>query len=602
MNQEIIVVLSILAGAIILFITDKYSPDVVALLTVLALILSRTLSLSEALAGFANPVVITIAAIFVITAGLTNAGVAARIGDYLFRIAGKNEARLVAVTMGASATLSLVMNNMASASVLLPGLSSITRRSGVGSSKLMIPLSFGTLLGGMATLFTTINLLANDALRQKGLDPFTFWDFFSIGSILSIAGILFMVLLGRKILPDHHKRDPFAASRSTESLVDLYRMDNLLFKAPIPEGSPLDGVSIAQSRLGRDFSLNVIGVLRGRRIRPAPGSGEILRAGDSLVVEGKPEHLRAAQEQLGLAFEPAGLDSGVELEDPYIGIAEMLISPRSGVAGRSLREIHFRRKYGLTALAIMREGKPILEGIPETPLQFGDALLVQGPRARIGMMNEEQDFIVLEHPGNAGNIGRPEKALWALVGIGLMFLLAGFGIVPIATAALVGAVVMILSGVLKTDEGYRAIEWKAVIMVGGLLSLGTALGKSGAADLISQSFLHLLVPLGNAALPAGFFLISMIMAQIISGAATTVLITPIALSAASQMGVSVYPVIMMIVLGASSAFLTPVSHPVNLLVMSPGGYRFSDYARVGFCLGILIFLLSAILVPILWPL
>jgi solute carrier family 13 (sodium-dependent dicarboxylate transporter), member 2/3/5 len=419
MNTDILVVLSILAGAIILFISEKISPDIVALLTVLALLLSRSLSLTEALAGFANPAVITIAAIFIVTAGLTKTGVANRIGEFLLRIAGNNEGALVAVTMGASAVLSLFMNNVASASVLLPGLSSISRRTGVSPSRLMIPLSFGALLGGMATLFTTMNLLANNALRQHGLIPFSFWDFFRIGSILSVAGIAFMALLGRKLLPD----------RTADA------------KAESQEGN-----------------------------------------------------------------------------------------------------------------CVPQETK------------------------------------------------RPGKTPWVLAAMGIMLLLAGFGIVHIAAASLIGALVMILSGALKTEEGYQAIEWKAVIMVGGMLSLGAALSKSGAADLISRNFLHLIGPLGVAALPAGFFLISMFVAQVLSGAATIVLITPIAMSAALQMHISPYPVVMMIVLGSSSGFLTPVSHPANVLVMGPGGYKFGDYARVGLWLSVLILLLTVVLVPLFWPL
>jgi di/tricarboxylate transporter len=254
MSSEIVIVLGILVAAIILFITDKFSPDIVALLTVLALLLSRTLSITDALAGFANPAVITIAAIFLITAGLTNTGIAAKIGGYLFRVAGKNEARLVAVTMGASAMLSLGMNNIAAASVLIAGLNSISRRTGISPSKLMIPLSFGTLLGGMATLFTTINLLANDALRQRGLVPFSLWDFFRIGSILSIAGIAFMVTIGRKVLPNHPIKEKFQMRRFPEDLVKLYRLPDQVFEACILDGSTLDGISIAESQLVRSFS------------------------------------------------------------------------------------------------------------------------------------------------------------------------------------------------------------------------------------------------------------------------------------------------------------------------------------------------------------
>jgi di/tricarboxylate transporter len=283
-------------------------------------------------------------------------------------------------------------------------------------------------------------------------------------------------------------------------------------------------------------------------------------------------------------------------------VVEVLISPHASIVGQSLREIHFRRKFGLAVLAIMRQGEPILRGVKNLPLRFGDTLLVQGPRMRIRLLNEERDFIVLEEPGFFGEIGRPEKAPWALIGIGIMLLTAGLGILHIAAAALLGALVMILSGVLKTEEGYQAIQWKAVVMVGGMLSLGTALDKSGAADLISRNFLHVLNPLGHMAVLAGFFLVSMLLAQILSGAAATVLIAPIALSTAVQLHVSAYPVIMTIVLGASSGFLTPVSHPVNVLVMGPGGYKFGDYARVGLCLTVVVFLLVMVLVPLFWPL
>jgi di/tricarboxylate transporter len=602
MTPEIMLVLGILTAAIILFINNKLSPDVVALLTVLALQLTHTLSLADALAGFANPAVITIATIFLITAGLTNTGIAARIGQLLFRIAGKSELRLVAVTMTASAMLSLVMNNIAAASVLLPGLKCMTQQTKVRSSKLLIPLSFGTLLGGTATLFTTVNLLANNSLRQAGLAPFSLWDFFRIGSIVCIAGIIFMVLLGRKFLPNHPARETLPGYRNPEELARVYRLPDLVFEARILPGSTLDRKTIAESRLNSLFNFNVISMIRGRKVMLAPKTNDILCAGDRLIIKGDRKSLHSAQEQLGLKLEVAGAGLNVDLADLHIGVVEVLISPHASVVGRSLREINFRQKFSLSALAIMREGKPILRGVKNTPLRFGDTLLVHGPRLNIRRLNKEQDFIVLEDPGCFGEIGRPDKAPWALLGMGLMLLTAGLSIVPIAVAALLGALVMILSGALKIEEGYQAIEWKAVVMVGCMLSLGKALATSGAAELISHGFLQMMNPLGQIGILAGFYLISMILAQILSGAATTILIAPIALSTATHLHVSAYPLVMALILGSSSGFLTPVSHPVNVFVMGPGGYKFSDYARVGLFLTIIVFLLAMILVPIFWPL
>ncbi|MGA2260826.1 MAG: SLC13 family permease [Acidobacteriota bacterium] len=601
MSLEIGVVLGILAIAVILFVTNRFSPDVVALLTVMALLLSRTLDTADALAGFSNPAVITIAAIFLVTAGLTNTGVAAWIGRCLLRIAGKSEGHLVAVTMAASAVLSLVMNNIASASVLLPGLTSIARQTRISASKLLIPLSFGTLLGGMATLFTTVNLIVNNALRQKGIAPFSLWDFFRIGSILTVAGIVFMAILGRKLLPNYQPKDISPGGRSPEDLAKLYRLPEQVVEARILAGSPLDGHTLEESQLGQAYNLNLLGILRGTRIKLVPSRTEVLRAGDRLMIEGDVEFLQQTREGLGLVIQPAGAATRMDLADRDIGVAEIVISPHADIVGRSIRDIHFREKFGLAVLSLLREGKPVERGVKDLPLRFGDALLVQGSRPRLKLLRAERNFIVVEEPGYASEIARPDKAPWALTGMFLMIVLAGFGILHIAAAALAGALVMVLSGALKVEEGYQAVEWKAVVMIGGMLSMGTALDKSGAAALISHNLLYAIAPLGHLAVLAGFFLISMLLAQVLSGVTTAVFITPIALSAANQLHVSAYPLVMTVILAVSCAFLTPVSHPANVLVMGPGGYKFGDYARVGGYLTLIIFLLVMLLTPCFWP-
>jgi di/tricarboxylate transporter len=601
MNMEILIVLAILAATVGLFLTNRLGPDVVSLLAVLALLLTGTLQVTEALAGFGNPAVITIASICLITAGLTNTGVAAWIGRRILRIAGASEGRLVAVTMTAAATLSLVMNNIASASVLLPGLTSISRQTRIRASKLLIPLSFGTFLGGMATLFTTTNILINDALHQKGLSSFTLWDYFRIGSLLTIAGIVFMVAIGRKLLPDNPGETMTPWRRVPADLAKLYHMPEALFEARILAASPLDGKTVAQSQLGQNFNQNIVAIVRGGRIKLSPPREEILRAGDQLLIEGDDQRLKQTQESLGLVCGAEGEVPSVELFDREVGIVEAVVSPYANVVGRSLREIHFREKFGLTVLALRREGERVRQGFPDLPLRFGDALLLQGPRERIKLLRAEIDFILLDDLEFPDEAPRPEKAPWALAAMALMLLLAGFGLVRIATASLLAAMIMVVSGALKMEEGYRAIEWKAVVMIGGMLSMGTALDKSGAAALISHTFLHALAPFGHIVVLAGCYLLSMLLAQALSGATTAVLLAPITLSAASQLGVSPYPLLMSIVLGTSSAFLTPVSHPANVLVMAPGGYKFSDFARVGSPLTAIIFVLILILIPIFWP-
>ncbi len=601
MNAEIAVVLVILFATIALFITDKMGPDVVALLAVLAFVLTGTLRVEEGLAGFGNPAVITIAAIFLVTAGLTRTGVAAWIGRRLLRIAGESEGRLVAVTMAASAVLSLVMNNIASAAVLLPGLTSIARQTKISASKLLIPLSFGTLLGGMATLFTTTNILVNDALHMNGLAGFTLWDFFRIGSLLTLAGIAFMVLFGRKLLPAYPNSEMTPVRRLPADLAKLYQVPELLFEARLLAGSPLDGKTVAESQLGQDYNLNIVGILRAGRIKLSPPRDETLRAGDRLLLEGEDTLLRQTQESLGLLCQRGGNFPLVDLADRDIGIVEVVVSPYADVVGNSLREVHFREKYGLTVLALRREGQPLRQGVPDLPLRFGDALLVQGPRHRLKLLRTERNFILLDEPELVEEALQPGKAPWALLAMALMLVLAGFGVLRIAAASLLAAMVMVVSGALRMEEGYRAIEWRAVVMIGGMLSMGTALEKSGAASLISHNLLHALAPLGNHAVVAGYYLLSMLLTQAMSGAAAAVIIAPIALNAATQLGISPYPLLMAVILGTSSAFLTPVSHPANVLVMGPGGYRFTDYARVGGLLTAIIFALILVLVPVFWP-
>ncbi len=601
MNFEIATVLIILISTVALFIVSRLGPDVVALLSVLALLLTGTLQVQEGLAGFGNPAVITIASLCLVTAGLTNTGVATWIGRRLLRIAGESEGRLVTLTMAAAAALSLVMNNIASASVLLPGLTSIARHTKISASKLLIPLSFGTLLGGMATLFTTVNILVNDALHAKGLAGFTLWDFFRIGSLVTVAGIAFMVLCGRKLLPDYPHKDMTPVRRLPADLAKLYQVPELLFEARILAGSPLDGKTVAQSQLGQAYNLNIVGILRGGRIKLSPPRDEELKAGDRLLLEGEDTLLRQSQESLGLLCVKEGNVPLVDLADRDIGIVEIVVSPYADVVGSSLRDIHFREKLGLTVLALRREGQPVRQGVPDLPLRFGDALLVQGPRQRLRLLRTERNFILLDEPELASEVMQPEKAPWASLAMVIMVALAGFHVVRISTASLLAAMLMVVSGALRMEEGYRAIEWKAVVMIGGMLSMGTALDKSGAAALISQHLLHALAPLGNHAAIGGYYLLSMLLAQAMSGAATAVILAPIALSAAAQMGVSPYPLLMTVILGTSSAFLTPMSHPANLLVMGPGGYKFTDYARVGGYLTAIIFALIVVLVPVFWP-
>ena len=784
MTLDIAIVLSILAVAVVFLVTEWIPMEVTALLSLGAVALIGLVSPVEALSGFSNPAVVTVWAVFILSGGLTRTGVANAIGHFVLKLAGNSESRMIVVIMTTAGVMSAIMNNVAVAALMLPVVMDIARHTARPPSRLLMPLAYGSLLGGLTTqIGTPPNILVSDALRDAGLKSFTFFDFTPVGLIVMFTGIAFMTLIGRHLLP---QRD-VAKESSADTKVDWqtqYDLQERLFHIRIPSGSILTNKTLDQVRMGSVLGWNVIGITRGDRTTLAPGPTDILLAGDRLTVEGRIETLNELKNWHQLVVEEDGIDlqtpysddikigevllpghsryvgstlnslgfrdrfglnvlairrnnqvrrtnlqdeklqrgdmllvAGTEEhleelekttgfdqfryverseltdvyhlherlmvmrvppdsalvekslkesrlgdalgsrvlgilrgENPIImpepheilqaedrlvvegrqrdfdnlrgleeleierradtdvqklvsgdaGLVEAILSPQTTLEGKTLRQINFREKFGLNVLALWRKGRAHRSNLRDMELRFGDALLLLGPRAKLQLLGREPDIIVLTE--TAQEELRIEKMKFSILIMVAVLLPVILGWVPIYIAAVVGAALMVLFGCLTMEEAYRQIEWKAVFLIAGMLPLGAALDQTGAARLIAEGVVALVGPFGPKAVMFGLIVLTFIATCFVPTAALVVLMAPIALNTAADMGLSPYAMLMAVAMAASASFTTPISHPANILVMGPGGYRFADYLKVGGLLTLVTLVVLMAVLPIFWPL
>ena len=779
MTGEIVILLVILAAAVLFFVTGWLRVDLVALLVLISLALTGLAAPSEALAGFSNPAVVTVWAVFILSGGLSRTGVAGMLGRRILRVAGSGEFRLTLVIMVTAGVLSAFMNNVGVAALLLPVVMDIVRRTGCAPSKLLMPLSFGCLLGGLTTLIgTPPNILVTNALRSYGLEPFRLFDFTPVGLAVMFAGIVFMALAGRHLLPSRHpaKENPIHSGIACH---DPRALRDHLFIVHVPEHTVLEGRSLGESRLGAGMGLNVIALLRGGNTLLAPDARTVLHGGDRLLVEGNPDQLSElhgrrfliqedhpfpvetllsgdigvaelaftresglsgrtlrnidfrrrfgvnvvgivrrerlmrtglsevalqdgdvllveappgqieelksqpdfqiskteearisrlqerlmllrvpedsslvgktlSQSRLGDALELSVIgifregktfvpDAGesfqaqdrllvegrqedlktlqalqdleieteqpvqvADLESDTIGFTEAILSPHTSVAGKSLRDVHFREKYGLTVVGLCRQGRTMMENFRDQPLRFGDGLLLYGPWEKVKMLGSEPDFVVLT--AHAEEPPRTQKAPLALLAMAVFVLPVILGWLPVYIGAVTGAAVTVLLGCLTMEEAYRAISWRAVFLIAGMLPLGAAMEKTGAAQLATRHMLGFISDLGPHGVVAGLYIVTALCAQIMPTSAVAILIAPIAMDTALDLNLSPQALMMTVAMSASASFMSPVAHPANVLVMGPGGYRFSDYTKVGVPLTAVCLLVVLFVLPLFWPL
>jgi len=602
LNPDLVITLVILTAAIVLFLSERLSIDLVALLVLVALGLSRVLTPQEVFSGLSDTAVITILAIFVLAHGLEVTGMADRMGDLVVRLAGKSEARLIAALMGMAAFMSLFMNNIAVASTLLPATSTVARRSGIKISRLLIPLAFGSLLGGSATLFTTTNIVVSGALKDNGYQGFGVLDFAPVGMPIVVVGIAYMVLFGRRWLPKEKPAERDEVLRQAQmDLFSTYHLGERLFRARIPAGSILNNRKLAESSLREKYGLNVVAVERNDEKILAPLPDFVFQQGDVMLLEGRLEEFRKVDTEPYLEIQSLPQYQEHDLETQDVVILEVVLSPRSQFIGHTLKETHFREKFGMTVLAVWNGERVIRTGLADLKLAFGDALLLQGPRNRLPTLRLSSELIVLSDEEQPVRKAFNKGAL-ALSIFGLTLAVAALGPFSVGEVMLAGALVMIIMNVMTMEQAYRVIEWRIVFLVAGMLPLGMAMTKTGATALFAKALIDVVGPYGPQVLLLGLLTLTVLLSQAMKGAAVSAVLAPIAIQAAQQVGADPRAMSMGVALATSMAFITPLGHPVNILMMGPGGYRFRDFFKVGLPLTALLFIVVLVTLPIFWPL
>jgi di/tricarboxylate transporter len=467
----------------------------------------------------------------------------------------------------------------------------ISRKSGVPLSRLLIPLSFSSLMGGNMTIIgTPPNILASAILADRGLPSFSFFDFTPMGVLVFASGVIYMVLFGRHLLP----------RRAVTEEWQTNQMRDYVTEVRISPESPLAGLTLAESRLGADYDLTVLAIVRNGRTQTILHRETRLAPDDLLVIEGQAESLIEAREALNLELESERKFGAAGPDTDSVALVEATLAPRSRIVGRSLREIRFRDMFGFTALAIWRQGGVITQRLRDLRLKFGDTLLLQGPPERVADLQRADDFLVLEPV--KPELRRRKKAP---IAVGIMVIVLGlvaFGGLHVSVAMLIGAVLMVLSRSLSMEEAYQSIEWRSIFLIAGMLPLGMAMETTGTARFLAEGIVSLLNPLGPIAVLIGIYILAGLITEPMSNAAATVLMVPIAIDTALALGADPRTFVLATVIGASTSFLTPVGHQANVLVYGPGSYRFTDFTRVGLVLNLVLLVVTAILLPVLWPL
>lgn len=788
MTPQIIMVLSLLSVAAFLLITEWLPMEVVAMLVMGSVAITGLVEPLNALAGFSNPAVITVWAVFILSSGLTKTGVANWVGKLVLNLSGKSEASIIGVIMVSAGFMSAFMNNVAVAALMLPVIMDISRQTGHAPSRLMMPLAYGSLLGGLTTkIGTPPNLLVSGVLTENNLEGFTLFDFTPVGVVVMTAGVLFMILIGRHLLP--RRNISHLDRRERELDFDAqYHLKERIYQLKIPPDSQLAGKTIAQTRMGTLLGFYIIGITRKGISILSPSPSEILyssdiltvegeqkqirnlemlvrnwntlsfqvtedlsqwlfskttkvaefqlrpdtefvaatlksarfrnrfqvvvlaikreheilrtrlqnvalKAGDSLLVQGTQESLELLRGQpefegfqyresdyvtdiLGsgenlmvieiadgsilhgkkLSESRLGTNLGIRvlsikrddtifhfpapdhqiqsgdifllegssdellilkqlseleilphepvdigrLEGEDVGMVEAILHPHSTLAGKTLGELRFREKYGLSVLSIWRGGKAFRsEFLGEMAIQIGDALLLYGPRKKFNLLGGEPDFLVLtESAQEIPDFKKAKLSISIMIGVLIPVML---GLIPIYISAIIGAAFMVITGCLTMEEAHQSIEWKGIILIAGMLPLGTALDATGAAAFLADGVVRLVGPFGPMAVMGGLMGLTFMATCVIPTAALVVLLGPIVINTAASMGISPYALMMAVAMAASSSFMTPISHPANIMVMGPGGYKFGDYLKVGLPLTIIIFIVVMLVLPILWP-
>jgi di/tricarboxylate transporter len=554
----------------------------------------------KAIAGLGQPVVVTLFSLFIITRCLEETGVARVIARRLLAIGGKSEARLILLFTATTALLSLVMNNLAAGALLLPSAIEASRRTGIRPSKLLIPVAYGSLLGGAATYFTTANIIVSNLLLTANPPqaPLGILDFTPTGGLIALAGIAFMALIGRRLLPDRRpSAEQLVARRTGSELEDVYQLGERLWEVQVLPESPLAGRNLGETEIGGRLGLAVAAIWRGRQAFFAPPPSQHIQAGDVLLTVGREDRVSQLAGQ-GVRFDREPENGHVSTRG--VSFVEAIMSPHSRAEGHTLRELDFRKNYGFTAVALLRGRRSYRTDVGSFTLQPGDSILMVGAPERLRGLRNNSDFIVLEPDTSDQPLQTRRAALSAgVLTVAIVASVLGF---PVYLAMLAGALIMILAGLLSMEEAYRSMEWRAIFLIAGMYAVSIAMVQTGLAALIGNEVIKIVAPFGPLGLAAGAYLLTAVLTQVMGGQVTVLVTGPIAISAAISLHTSPQAMAVAAAIGCSASFFTPIAHPVNILMIGPGNYRFSDFFRVGWLLTVISFVVLLIGMLLFWQL
>jgi len=587
MTIEIAIVLSIAVVAVVLFATEKLPMDMVALLVLTGLAVTGLVDTGQALSGFSNPATITVAAMFVLAAGLQNSGALTGIGNLLGR--AKSPFQFLLILFAVLALIAPFVNNTAVVAVFMPIVMAATANIGMSASKALIPLSYVSQVAGVCTLVgTSTNLLVNGMARDLGHRGFSMFELTSLGVICMAAGCLYLLTIGRWLLPE----------RRASELVEHYELGKYITELRVMPESSLIGTSVGEAKLSEEFGVYVLELLRGNEKVWSPKS-QTLQEGDVLLARGDWSQLDELRKETGLEVNAEFKLKQRSFEEVDQVLAEVMIAPRSRVIGSTLGMLDPGWHHNTTSLGIHRRGQILREELRNVRLRVGDILLILIPESEMPALRQDRNVIVLSER-------QPDKpsgwrAPFALVTMTLVIGISAIGWAPIAVTALAGAVAMTLAGCLDAEDVYDAIDWRIIILLAGLLPLGVAMSETGAAEFLVQNTIGLVSSMGPVAVLAVLYLMALLLTEFMSNAAAAVLLTPLGVSTASLMNVDATPFLIAVTFAASTSFATPVGYQTNTMVYGAGGYRFSDFVKVGLPLNLIFWVLGVTFIPVFWP-
>ena len=588
MTYEIGVVLLLLVAAMVAFVRERLPVDVIALGLVAAVVILGILTPQEAFSGFSNDVIIVLCSVFVLAGALARNGVVAAFADAIHRFAGRGESRVVVTVMSVSAAMSSFINNTTSTAILMPAVVELARRRELSPSRFLIPLAYASMLGGAGTLIgTSTNLAASGLMQRVGLEPIGMFELLPAGLTMALIGVAYMSIVGYRWLP----------SRAEPALLTEFEIDSYLSRIVVSEEADLVGSALRETWLA-DEGISVLAIERdGAKLFPRADSR--IEAGDALIVKASRQGLLELGDRPGAGFAELEWTEEDELVGDDVRLAEAIIMPRSRLLGRTLRQLRLRQRYGVSVLAIYRHGVSHPVEIADLPLAEADVLLLQGGEEGLALLQSNESVWVIgieaPPPGSRG------KRLITVGAFAAGVAAATLGLLPVAVAMLLAALIVVATRCIEPDEIYGAIDWRVIVLIGGMTSFGLAMEASGTADYLAARIVVVADHLGTYGLLAAFALLTMVLTQPLSNAAAVLVVMPVAVSAAASAGIDPRPLAILVALSASFSFIAPLE-PSCLLVYSAGHYRFSDFVKAGIPLTAIAFAVLLLLVPWLWPL